>query len=425
MFDDTIDRMNGPAFRWFAPLMVLGWVAFAASPASGASAFVDTWDSGTAEGWLPTTAFHSVTPYSSGGNPGGYLNATAGSGAYAGIRVSEYLKPEAGGDFAGLCRLSADLRLNAGTPSSVFFRMRYLDSRYNGWIRPIDHTLITSDWTTFEALFDPTWSDAEAIAAGWEQESASPSFSETLANVYALQVRCYGDASISMDYDNFVLAGGAGTPEGTDVIVEPIDPKTKKKLAKVKFEKVTKPGLTTMITKEAGPKPPTGHKKGNPSRYYDIETTAVHEGTVELEILYEDIAFEQESAIRLKHHKKDGWKDITTSVDEELKVVKGVADSLSIFALFEAADPCELIAGLISHVMILNIQQGIQNSFDSKLNAALGALDDVNQNNDVAAINTLEAFISAVEAQRGNKISETDADALMAAGQAIIDLLSG
>jgi hypothetical protein len=145
---------------------------------------------------------------------------------------------------------------------------------------------------------------------------------------------------------------------------------------------------------------------------------------VKLEILYDDIAFEKESAVRLQHRKKEEWKDITTSVDEELKLVEGVADSLSIFALFEAADPRGLIADLIGDVMALNIQQGIQNSFDAKLNAALGALDDVNENNDVAAINTLEAFINAVEAQRGDKISQTDADALIAAAQQIIDLLN-
>jgi len=48
----------------------------------------------------------------------------------------------------------------------------------------------------------------------------------------------------------------------------------------------------------------------------------------------------------------------------------------------------------------------------------------VNTNNDVAAINTLEAFIAAVEAQRGNKISEADADDLIASAQEIIELLS-
>lgn len=52
------------------------------------------------------------------------------------------------------------------------------------------------------------------------------------------------------------------------------------------------------------------------------------------------------------------------------------------------------------------------------------ALDDVNQNNDVTAINSLQAFINAVKVQRGDKISETNAVELIAAAQEIIDLLT-
>jgi len=84
----------------------------------------------------------------------------------------------------------------------------------------------------------------------------------------------------------------------------------------------------------------------------------------------------------------------------------------------------DLLESLISDVMNLNITQGIANSIDSKINTALQALDDINQNNDAAAINALQAFINAVQAQRGNHISEADADVLIADAQAIIDLLN-
>ena len=73
--------------------------------------------------------------------------------------------------------------------------------------------------------------------------------------------------------------------------------------------------------------------------------------------------------------------------------------------------------------MVLNLQQGIENSLDSKLDAVSKALDDVNKNNDIAAINALQAFINSVEAQRGKKILDADANALIAAAQEIIDLL--
>lgn len=58
-------------------------------------------------------------------------------------------------------------------------------------------------------------------------------------------------------------------------------------------------------------------------------------------------------------------------------------------------------------------------SLDAKLDAALNALNDVNENNDVAAINSMRAFINAVEAQRGKKISEEDADTLIADAELI------
>jgi len=91
----------------------------------------------------------------------------------------------------------------------------------------------------------------------------------------------------------------------------------------------------------------------------------------------------------------------------------------------EPTDPVELLVDLAQDVIALNLQQGISNSLDAKLDAAMQALDDINESNDVAAINTLQAFINAVEAQRGNKIPEADADALIAVAQEIINLLSG
>jgi hypothetical protein len=87
-------------------------------------------------------------------------------------------------------------------------------------------------------------------------------------------------------------------------------------------------------------------------------------------------------------------------------------------------DPARLIEQLIQDVIGLNLAGGISNSMDVKLDSALKAIDDVKANNDVAAINSLQAFINAVEAQRDKEIPEADADALIAAAQLIIDLLN-
>lgn len=85
--------------------------------------------------------------------------------------------------------------------------------------------------------------------------------------------------------------------------------------------------------------------------------------------------------------------------------------------------PEVMIQNLIDTVLSLNLQQGITNSLDAKLETALSALDDVNTNNDVAALNSLNALINAIEAQRGDKITGEEADDLIAAVQAIIDAL--
>lgn len=86
--------------------------------------------------------------------------------------------------------------------------------------------------------------------------------------------------------------------------------------------------------------------------------------------------------------------------------------------------PAQEVEALVDLVETFNLQQGIANSLDAKLGAALNALNDVNANNNQAAINSLQAFISSVEAQRGVKITNEQADTLIAEAQAIIDSLS-
>jgi len=116
-----------------------------------------------------------------------------------------------------------------------------------------------------------------------------------------------------------------------------------------------------------------------------------------------------------------------TDLDGNPRVVDGDNDGNSVLdmgAYERMPEPAELILDLADDVMALNLHKGITNSLEAKLNAALGALEDENENNDAAAINTLGAFINAVEAQRGKKIPQAEADALIAAAQQIIELLS-
>jgi len=79
---------------------------------------------------------------------------------------------------------------------------------------------------------------------------------------------------------------------------------------------------------------------------------------------------------------------------------------------------------LINSLSDFNLHQGILNSLDAKLNAVLEALDDLKNQNGVAGLYAFEAFISAVEAQFANKISEATTDFFIADAQTILDLLN-
>jgi hypothetical protein len=125
--------------------------------------------------------------------------------------------------------------------------------------------------------------------------------------------------------------------------------------------------------------------------------------------------------------------DFPSRVDEPLWVGVFFASDDSDFAAiafddFTAAGTFAvevLVAGLMEDVLDLNLQSGINNSFDAKLDAVLKVLDDVNANNDVAAINAMSAFMNQVEAQRGGKLTTEQADSLIEAAQAIITALGG
>lgn len=77
--------------------------------------------------------------------------------------------------------------------------------------------------------------------------------------------------------------------------------------------------------------------------------------------------------------------------------------------------PTTLISGLINDVTQLNLSQGISNSFDSKLQNAIEALNAEQANQRASAINQLDAFIHSVNAQTGygKPLSEYQAEMLI------------
>ncbi len=82
-----------------------------------------------------------------------------------------------------------------------------------------------------------------------------------------------------------------------------------------------------------------------------------------------------------------------------------------------------LIEALIVKVEGMNGNYGISNALDAKLQNALDALEAKNAGQRQDAVNKMEAFINAVEAQSGDKIPVEVADELIADAQAIIAML--
>ena len=90
-------------------------------------------------------------------------------------------------------------------------------------------------------------------------------------------------------------------------------------------------------------------------------------------------------------------------------------------------DPVEQIENLVDDIEDMDLEGGTENQLTSKLDNALKSLEKEKYG---TAINQLNAFIKAVEAQAGKKLTQEDADALIAAAEATIakikeDMASG
>jgi hypothetical protein len=86
--------------------------------------------------------------------------------------------------------------------------------------------------------------------------------------------------------------------------------------------------------------------------------------------------------------------------------------------------PTSMINNLVNAVGQLNLRAGIANSLDSKLQNALDALNDARGGNNASAINKLNAFINSVNAQRGNGLTNQEADYLINLANQIIAAIS-
>lgn len=120
-------------------------------------------------------------------------------------------------------------------------------------------------------------------------------------------------------------------------------------------------------------------------------------------------------------------RDVTENPDTPIKAIGiGGWGSDTVWDKIEysiCVSSVSMINLLLEDVANLSLQDGLANSLISNLAGALDKIDDDNDTNDVAACNKMGAFINSVEAQRGKKIQESDADELIDSALTVISAL--
>jgi hypothetical protein len=102
----------------------------------------------------------------------------------------------------------------------------------------------------------------------------------------------------------------------------------------LEFDNITGAGHTILNISKSGSSLPADFRLGRPPRYYDITTTAIYSGSINVCISYRGMTFGP-GALRLLHYEDGHWVDCTTNVDAVNRVICGVVSSLSPFVVAE------------------------------------------------------------------------------------------
>lgn len=178
----------------------------------GAMAGVETFDADTA-GFVGNTTSSTVVHVAAGGNPDGHIQTRKDLSPPVFDIGALTLRPEFTGDYAaaGIVAASVDLNFMTDNIDAAWLRFRS-STDVNGWRHSLADSFVTNSWATYSVVFDPAWSDAQAMAAGWMMDHAidnnvpmSPAFASVMADVYSAEVRIASVGSTIVGIDNFTL----------------------------------------------------------------------------------------------------------------------------------------------------------------------------------------------------------------------------
>ncbi len=143
------------------------------------------------------------------------------------------------------------------------------------------------------------------------------------------------NGTATVDMGAFEANYPPNTPAGSDVSVQPVDATSGTAPVTLTFAQTTQDGTTSLTTSSTGTPPPAGFQLGDPPLYYDLSTTALFSGQVELCIDYTGTSFTNESNLKLHHYENGAWEDRTISLDTTTNIICASVTSLSPFAIFE------------------------------------------------------------------------------------------
>lgn len=178
-----------------------------ALPAFAADDYFQDWSANRTRGWIKNTAGNAITTDATLGQAAPSLASTrtTTTNKYLGFWSGRI--PELLGNYGdSTWTIQFDLNLVQGSYTKVMLHFLWLDGpddgtnfpnkEYLGWSYSFAGAL-SPGWTTNQVTFDGSWTDAEAIANGWVQDSkrrpsdprVAVSWAQTMASAYKNEVR--------------------------------------------------------------------------------------------------------------------------------------------------------------------------------------------------------------------------------------------
>lgn len=153
---------------------------------------------------------------------------------------------------------------------------------------------------------------------------------------------CNGITKYGVDLDldifdaNIFGTSLGNTPAGSGVVVAAANGAIGTALTDVTFANVIQAGLTTVTSTGSGPAIPAGLQLGSPPTYYDVTTTALFTGLVQVCLDYTGISFGSQNLV-LFHYENGQWVNRTASVDTVNHIICASVTSLSPFVILQPA----------------------------------------------------------------------------------------